>query len=104
MLNDGTVSKLIDKNTSIPASMVKTYTNSHDNQDAIAVQIYQGDPPLRNGEIMASECVKIAEFDLNGFAGKKQGQASVEVTFEMDSNGILNVKAIDKTKGSGGNV
>ena len=45
---------------------------------------------------MSSDCAKIAEFDLHGFAGYAKGQASVEVTFEVDSNGVLNVTAKNK--------
>ena len=51
---------------------------------------------MTNGKIMAKDCVTVANFDLGGMAGHKKGQALVEVTFEVDTDGCLNVKATDK--------
>jgi len=93
-MQNGNMSVLIPKNTSVPTSMTKQYTNSHDNQQTIGIKIFQGDKSLR-----VADCTKIAEFDLGGFGGCAKGQALVEVTFEVDTNGILNVKAHDKRGG-----
>lgn len=76
-LAGGIFSPLITKNTSIPASMVKTYTNSDANQELIAVKIYQGDPPMKGDKQYCADCVLISEFDLGGFAGYDKGKASV---------------------------
>lgn len=92
---DGTVSMLIPKNTSVPTSMTKQYTNSDDNQASLAVKIMQGDK-VTGGKILSKDCVKVAEFELGGMAGHKKGQALVEVTFEVDTDGCLNVTAVDK--------
>lgn len=93
-MQDGKLSKLIPKNTSIPTSMTKQYTNSHENQESIGIKIYQGDK-----SDYCRDLEKIAEFELGGFGGCKKGQALVEVTFEVDSNGILNIDALDKRAG-----
>jgi len=94
-LHEGHMGVLIPKNTSIPTSMTKQYTNSHDDQPSLSIKIIQGDK-LTNGKIMAKDCVKISQFDLGGMAGHKKGQALVEVTFEVDSDGVLKVSAKDK--------
>jgi len=93
-MQNGNMSVLIPRNTSVPTSMTKQYTNSHDNQQTIGIKIYQGDKSVK-----VADCTKIAEFDLGGFGGCNKGQALVEVTFEVDTNGILNVKAHDKRGG-----
>ena len=92
---EGHMGVLIPKNTSIPTSMTKQYTNAQDNQQSLAIKIIQGDK-LTNGKIMAKDCVTVANFDLGGMAGHKKGQALVEVTFEVDTDGCLNVRAKDK--------
>ena len=92
---EGHMGVLIPKNTSIPTSMTKQYTNSTDNQQSLSIKILQGDK-LTGGKIMAKDCVKVAVFELGGMAGHKKGQALVEVTFEVDTDGCLNVRAKDK--------
>ena len=98
-MQNGNMSVLIPRNTSIPTSMTKQYTNSHDNQETIGIKIYQGDKSTK-----VADCQKISEFDLGGFGGCKKGQALVEVTFEVDTNGILNITAMDKRQGTAKNI
>jgi len=98
-MQNGNMSVLIPRNTSIPTSMTKQYTNSHDNQETIGIKIFQGDKSTR-----VADCQKISEFDLGGFGGCKKGQALVEVTFEVDTNGILNITALDKRLGTAKNI
>jgi molecular chaperone DnaK len=85
--------KLIDKNTTIPASRSQTFSTAADNQTSVQIHIVQGERPL------ASDNRSLGQFILDGIPPAPRGMPQVEVTFDIDANGILNVKAKDKTSG-----
>jgi molecular chaperone DnaK len=86
----GVATKLIDKNTTIPASKSQVFSTASDNQSAVDIHITQGERP------MASDNKSLGKFILDGIPPAQRGVPQVEVTFDVDANGILNVKAKDK--------
>lgn len=94
------LSVLIPKNTPIPFDMTKTYHNDSSNVDEIEILVYQGDNPNGSeGNIMISDCVKVAEVVLSGFQDRKAGDSEIKVKFDMDSNCLLKVTATDVRSG-----
>ncbi len=89
----GVFTKLIEKNTTIPVKKSKTFTTAEDNQNAVTIRVYQGERP------MAKDNHFLGQFDLVGIPPAPKGTPQVEVTFDIDSNGILNVSAKDKGTG-----
>ncbi len=85
--------KLIEKNTTIPASKSQTFSTAADNQTSVEIHIVQGERP------MASDNKSLGKFILDGIPTAPRGVPQVEVTFDIDANGILSVKAKDKTSG-----
>jgi len=90
------MTKIIDRNSPIPAKKSKTFTTYSDNQTAVSIQIYEGEPARTRDNN------RLGKFDLNGIAPAPRGVPQIEVTFDLDANGILNVNAVDK--GSGRNA
>jgi molecular chaperone DnaK len=86
----GVATKLIDKNTTIPASKSQVFSTAADNQTSVEIHIVQGERP------MASDNKSLGRFILDGIPPAPRGMPQVEVTFDIDVNGILNVKAMDK--------
>ncbi|KKP85540.1 molecular chaperone DnaK [Candidatus Nomurabacteria bacterium RIFCSPHIGHO2_02_FULL_35_13] len=86
----GVATKLIDKNTTIPASKSQVFSTAADNQTSVEIHIVQGERP------MASDNKSLGRFILDGIPPAPRGIPQVEVTFDIDVNGILNVKAMDK--------
>jgi molecular chaperone DnaK len=86
----GVATKLIDKNTTIPASKSQVFSTAADNQTSVEIHIVQGERP------MASDNKSLGRFILDGIPPSPRGIPQVEVTFDIDVNGILNVKAMDK--------
>lgn len=89
----GVATKLIEKNTTIPASKSQVFSTAADNQTQVEIHIVQGERE------MASDNKSLGRFILDGIPPAPRGLPQVEVTFDIDANGILNVKAKDKTSG-----
>ncbi|MDO8521360.1 MAG: molecular chaperone DnaK [bacterium] len=87
----GIATHLIDKNTTIPASRSQIFSTAADNQTSVEVHVVQGERP------MAADNKSLGKFMLDGIPPAPRGMPQVEVTFDIDANGILNVKAKDKT-------
>ncbi len=86
----GIMTRLIDRNTTIPTSRSEIFSTAIDNQTAVTVQVYQGERQ------MASDNRQLGQFNLDGIPPAPRGVPQVEVTFDIDVNGILNVTAQDK--------
>ena len=89
----GVNTKLIEKNTTVPASRSQVFSTAADNQTSVEIHVVQGERPL------ASDNRSLGRFILDGIAPAPRGMPQVEVTFDIDANGILNVKAKDKATG-----
>ena len=85
--------KLIDKNTTIPTSKSQVFSTASDNQTSVEIHIVQGE------RAMASDNKSLGRFILDGIPPAPRGIPQVEVTFDVDANGILSVKAKDKSTG-----
>ena len=81
---------LIEKNTTIPTSKTQTFSTAADNQTSVEIHILQGERP------MASDNRTLGRFMLDGIPPAPRGLPQIEVTYDIDANGILNVKALDK--------
>ncbi|MBI3573168.1 MAG: molecular chaperone DnaK [Candidatus Kerfeldbacteria bacterium] len=89
----GVSTPLIDRNTTIPTSKSQVFSTAADNQTQVEIHVLQGERP------MASDNKALGKFILDGIPPAPRGTPQVEVTFDIDANGILNVKAKDKTSG-----
>ena len=89
----GVMTKLIEANTTIPCKKSETFSTAADNQTAVTIHVLQGERP------MASQNKSIGQFNLEGIAPARRGVPQIEVTFDIDANGILNVSAKDKATG-----
>ena len=89
----GVMTKLIEANTTIPCKKSETFSTVADNQTAVTIHVLQGERP------MASQNKSIGQFNLEGIAPARRGVPQIEVTFDIDANGILNVSAKDKATG-----
>ena len=89
----GVMTKLIEANTTIPCKKSETFSTAADNQTAVTIHVLQGERP------MASQNKSIGQFNLEGIAPARRGVPQIEVTFDIDANGILNVSAQDKATG-----
>ena len=89
----GVFTKLVERNTTIPTEKKETFTTAEDNQTAVTIKVYQGERP------MASDNRPIGEFNLEGIPPARMGVPQIEVAFNLDANGILNVTARDKGTG-----
>ncbi len=90
----GVMTKVIERNTTIPAQRTETFSTAEDNQTAVDVVVLQGEREL------ASDNRQLARFRLEGVKQAPRGTPQVEVTFDIDANGILNVSARDKATGA----
>ncbi len=89
----GVFTRVIDKNTTIPASKSQVFSTAADNQPSVEIHVLQGEREMASGN------KTLARFILDGIPPAMRGVPQVEVTFDIDANGILSVKAIDKASG-----
>ena len=89
----GVFTKLIDRNTTIPTRKSEIFSTADDNQTRVDIKVYQGERPI------AADNKSLGEFHLEGISSAPRGIPKIEVTFDMDANGILSVAAKDQTTG-----
>ena len=89
----GVFTRMIDRNTTIPTKKTQTYSTAEDNQNAVTIRVFQGERE------MAADNKLLGQFDLVGIPPAPRGVPQIEVTFDIDANGIVNVSAKDKGTG-----
>ncbi|MFO1181594.1 molecular chaperone DnaK [Ottowia sp.] len=89
----GVMTKMITKNTTIPTKFAQTFSTADDNQPAVTIKVYQGEREMASGN------KALGEFNLEGIPPAPRGLPQIEVTFDIDANGILHVSAKDKGTG-----
>ena len=89
----GVMTKMINKNTTIPTKHAQVFSTADDNQPAVTIKVYQGEREMATGNKM------LGEFNLEGIAPAPRGTPQIEVSFDIDANGILHVGAKDKATG-----
>jgi molecular chaperone DnaK len=89
----GVMTKMIQKNTTIPTKFAQTFSTADDNQPAVTIKVYQGEREMASGN------KSLGEFNLEGIAPAARGTPQIEVSFDIDANGILHVGAKDKGTG-----
>ena len=94
----GVFTKLIESNTTIPTKKSQDFSTAADNQPSVQIVVYQGERP------MAKDNRKLGEFNLDGIPPAQRGVPQIEVTLDIDANGILNVSAKDKATGKSHNI
>ena len=94
----GVMTKLIESNTTIPSRKSQVFSTAADNQPSVEIRVLQGERP------MAKDNKQIGIFHLDGIAPAPRGIPQIEVTFDIDANGILNVSAKDKATGKEQNI
>jgi molecular chaperone DnaK len=89
----GVFTRLIERNTTVPAKKSQVFSTAEDNQSAVTIRVFQGERE------MAADNKLLGQFDLMGIPPSPRGMPQIEVTFDIDANGIVNVSAKDKATG-----
>src|SRR5207302_1562079 len=89
----GVFTRIIDRNTTIPTKKSQVFSTAEDNQGAVTIRVFQGERE------MAADNKMLGQFDLMGIPPAPRGMPQIEVTFDIDANGIVNVSAKDKATG-----
>jgi len=90
----GYTEKIIDKNTPIPIDRTRCFTTASDNQERVKIRVFQGESNKQDENTM------LGEFEFSGFRVAPRGEVTIEVTFEIDTDGIVNVSARDVETGA----